>query len=110
MKKIFLEIPSMFGDHHVLAVRSALTSLTGIEELYASSAWKQLMISFDPKKTKQSDIEQALADAGFPVGGEEPPVLVETDAVKSDPQWQALGVRVTQTDEAEVDLSGDFRR
>ncbi len=110
MKKIVLEIPLMFGDHHVLAVRSALTGFKGIEELYVSSAWKQLMISFDPNKTKQSDIEQALADAGFPVGGGEPPVLVETDAVKSDPQWHAQGVRITQTDETEVDLSGDFRR
>ena len=110
MKKIVLEIPLMFGDHHVLAVRSALTSLKGIDELYVSSAWKQLMISFDSKKTKQADIEQALADAGFPVGDGEPPILVETNAIKRDPQWELFGVRVTETNRADNKMSGEHQR
>lgn len=110
MKKIILEIPSMFGDHHVLAVREALTKLNGIMEVYASSAWKQLMISFDPKKIKQPEIEQALTNAGYPVGEGEPPVLVETDAKKFDPQWKTLGVRITRTNKADVEMSGEFRR
>jgi copper chaperone CopZ len=100
----------MFGDHHVLAVRDALTKLDGIKEVYASSAWKQLMISFDPKKIKQSDIEKTLAKSGYAVGDGEPPILVETNAIKRDPQWELLGVRVTETNRADKEMSGEHRR
>jgi len=110
MEKIILELPAMYADHHVLTVRDALTELEGLEEIYASSAWKQVMISFDPAKIKQSAIEDALANAGYPVGEGEPPVLVEFGDNKRDPKWEELGVRVTETYEPEVQMSGEFRR
>ncbi|OGO18727.1 MAG: hypothetical protein A2Z14_09535, partial [Chloroflexi bacterium RBG_16_48_8] len=75
MENIILDLPAMYADHHVLTVRDALTKLDGLEKVYASSAWKQVMISFDPAKIKQPAIEEALANAGFPVGEGEPPVL-----------------------------------
>jgi len=110
MEKIILELPAMYADHHVLSVREALTALDGLEEVYASSAWKQVMLSFDPAKIKQSEIEEALANAGYPVGEGEPPVLVEFSDIKRDPKWEELGIRVTETYEAEVQMSGEFRR
>ncbi len=110
MEKIILELPAMYADHHVLAVRDVLTELDGLEEVYASSAWKQVMISFDPAKIKQTAIEEALANAGYPVGEGEPPVLVEFGDVKRDPKWEELGIRVTETYEAEVQMSGEYRR
>lgn len=102
MEEITLEMPSMYGDHHVLKVRDVLTALEGVEEVYASSAWKQVMISFDPKKIEAADLEKALADAGYPPKEGEPPVLVEPTSIKRDPQWELLGVRVTQTNPADL--------
>ena len=110
MENIILDLPAMYADHHVLTVRDALTKLDGLEKVYASSAWKQVMISFDPAKIKQPAIEEALANAGFPVGEGEPPVLVEFNDIKRDPKWEVLGIRVTETYEAEVQMSGEFRR
>jgi copper chaperone CopZ len=110
MENIILDLPSMYGDHHVLKVRDALADLEGIEELYASSAWRQLMISFDPKRIKQADIEQALADAGYPLDEGEPPALVEASDIKRDPKWAELDIRVTETNQADIEMSGEFRR
>jgi copper chaperone CopZ len=110
MDKIVLELPTMYGDHHVLAVREALIKLEGVEGIYASSAWKEIMVSFDPKKIKQSDIEDSLAEAGYPVGEGELPVLVQMDDIKRDPQWAVLDVRVCKTNDADLSMSGEFRR
>ena len=110
MEKIILDLPAMYADHHVLTVRDTLAKLAGIKEVYASSSWKQVMISFDPKKVKQPLIEEALSNAGYPVGQGEPPMLVEFGDIKRDPKWEVLDIRVTETYEAEVQMSGEFRR
>ena len=110
MEKLVLDLPSMYGDHHVLAVRDALTGIEGIDELYASAAWKQVMVSFDPKKVKPDAIEKALADAGYPVGEGAPAILVTANEIKRDPQWEVLEVRVCETNSADLEISGEFRR
>ncbi len=102
MEELILEMPSMYGDHHVLKVREVITALEGVEEVYASSAWKQVMISFDPKKTKPADVEKALSDAGYPPNEGEPPILVHPTSIKRDPQWELIGVRATQTNPADL--------
>ncbi len=110
MEKIVINVPSMYADHHVLSVRNALDGLEGIEDLYASSAWKQLLITFDPKKIKQAKIEEAIIEAGYPVDGAEPAALVTANDIKRDPQWQKLGSRSTETNIADLKMSGEFRR
>ncbi|MGD2058756.1 MAG: cation transporter [Anaerolineales bacterium] len=102
MEELILEMPSMYGDHHVLKVRDVLTAIDGVEEIYASSAWKQVMISFDPKKTKAEDLENALSEAGYPPNAGEPPMLVQATDIKRDPQWALFGVRTTQTNPADL--------
>jgi copper chaperone CopZ len=97
MKELVLEMPSMYGDHHVLRVKETLMSIDGVKEIYASSAWKQVMISFDPKKVTEKDLEKALSDAGYPPNEGAPPVLVHPTDIKRDPQWELLGVRTTKT-------------
>ncbi len=110
MEKILLDMPSMYADHHVLSVRNALDGLKGIEDIYASSTWKQLLISYDPKQVKPKAIEDALANAGYPVGEGEPQMLVTASDIKRDPQWAVLDVRVCQTNNADLEMSGEFRR
>ena len=109
MKELILDVPLMFADHHVLKVRDALSSLDGTGDIYASSAWRQLMVSYDPDKLKPAAIEKALAKAGYPVG-EETPVLIESSSIKRDPQWEKLAIRSTITYQAELEMSGEFRR
>jgi copper chaperone CopZ len=102
MEELILEMPSMYGDHHVLKVRDVLMAVEGVEEVYASSAWKQVMISFDSKKVKTADLEKLLREAGYPPNEGGPPILIQPSSIKRDPQWELLGVRSTQTNPADL--------
>ncbi len=110
MKQLILEMPSMYADHHVLKVREALEGLTGIEEAYASSAWKKIMISYKEKSIKPAEIESALTKAGYPPGEGTTPILVKASPdLKRDPQWEKLGSRVTETNQTDLKMSGQSR-
>ena len=47
-------------------------------------------------------IEKVLTAAGYPPNAGEPPVLVHSTSIKRDPQWEILGVRVTETNPADL--------
>jgi len=110
MDKVVLAVPTLWADHHVLKVRDALGALGGVEKVYASSAWKQVLVNYDADKTNQAAIEKAMADAGYPVGGDEVPVLTQPTELRRDPQWEVLGSRMTETNQADREMSGEFRR
>jgi copper chaperone CopZ len=76
MEKLVLDIPTLWADHHVLAVREALFRTPGVEDVYASSSWKQVLVKFDEAKTDRAAIEKTLAEAGYPVAMGETPILV----------------------------------
>ena len=108
MEKVILSMPKMWADHHVLKVRETLTALDGVEDVYASSAWKQVLVNYDPGKLSEAAITEALVRAGYGVDG-----ALELEGVRlsaGDPAWDELGVRATKTDERDRELSGDFRR
>ncbi|MGD9002006.1 MAG: heavy-metal-associated domain-containing protein [Anaerolineae bacterium] len=110
MKKVALEIPTLWADHHVLKVRDALTKLEGVGDVYASSAWKQVLVSYEDGTLDGAAIEEALAKAGYPVGEGEMPVLVEPTEKRRDPQWEKLGFRTTATNRVDLEMSGEFRK
>jgi len=110
MEKVVLDVPNLWADHHVLNVRDALVNLEGVEDVYASSAWKQVLVAYDPAKTDRAAIEKALAEAGYPVGEGGPPMLAPATEKRRDPRWDVLGFRVTETNRADVEMSGEFRR
>ncbi|HEY64952.1 MAG TPA: heavy-metal-associated domain-containing protein [Caldilineae bacterium] len=110
MEKIVLDVPLMWADHHVLKVKEALAKLEGVEDTYASSAWKQVLVTYDPSKVDRAAIEKVLADAGYPVGQGEPPLLVQPTEKRRDPRWEELGFRMTETNQADIEMSGEFRR
>lgn len=109
MTSVTLNAPAMFADHHVLNVRKALFALQGVEDVYASSAWQAVIVSYDPDTTDVPAIEQAMAEAGY-ASDKTTPVLVREGEQFKDPGWDALGVRTTQTNEADLAISGDFRK
>ena len=109
MKSVTLNAPAMFADHHVLKAREALFALDGVDDVYASSAWQTVIVSYDPDKTDQAAVAQALAQAGYPPD-KTTPILAESGKQFKDPAWDTLGVRTTQTNEMDLQMSGEFRR
>ncbi|MGD2145524.1 MAG: heavy-metal-associated domain-containing protein [Anaerolineae bacterium] len=110
MKKVALEVPTLWADHHVLKVRDALGRLEGVEDVYASSAWKQVLVTYDEAKVKEAAIEEALVGAGYPAGEGEMPVVVQPTEKLRDPQWEELGFRATTTNQDDLEMSGEFRK
>jgi len=62
---ITIDTPSLYGDHHVLEVRGLLHELPGIENVYASSAFHIVEVTFDPDKIKESEIIGKLKEKGY---------------------------------------------
>lgn len=110
MEKVVLDVPMLWADHHVLKVRDALVKLEGVEDVYASSAWKQVLVAYEDGKTDVAALEEALTKAGYPVGEGETPVLVQPGEKRRDPQWKGLGFRTTQTNRVDLEMSGEFRK
>jgi copper chaperone CopZ len=65
MKTITLEVPAMYGDHHVMEVRRILLALPGIIDLYASSAFHLVEVQFDDTKITEDQINTLLGEAGY---------------------------------------------
>ena len=110
MEKVVLDVPTLWADHHVLKVRDTLTGLEGVEGVYASAAWRQVLVSYDPGKTDAATIETTLAEAGYRVGEGEVPVLALPTERRRDPRWDVLGARATETNQVDLEMSGEFRR
>jgi len=75
MEVLSLELPAMYGDHHVVEVRRLLFEIPGIEDVYASSGFHAAEISYDPDKTSEKEIIAKLDEVGY-IG--ELPIPVET--------------------------------
>ena len=69
------ETPALYGDHHVSEVQSILKELPGIKDVYASSAFRAIEVTFDEKEITADKIAARLEDAGY-LG--EVPMLAET--------------------------------
>ncbi|MCP4142685.1 MAG: heavy-metal-associated domain-containing protein [Chloroflexi bacterium] len=65
MKVLTLELPAMYGDHHVVEVKRLLMALDGVADVYASSAFQAAEVSYDPKKVSEEDIETELEKNGY---------------------------------------------
>ncbi len=83
MEKLTFEVPAMYGDHHVLEVRRLLSALPGIADIYASSAFQVVEVTYDPQAIDADRIRVCLEEAGYL---EPLPVPTETDqaAYQSD--------------------------
>jgi copper chaperone CopZ len=75
METTTFEAPALYGDHHVSEVRRILLELTGVSDVYASSAFQTIEVTFDPAKINAAQIEASLQEAGY-LG--EIPMLVES--------------------------------
>jgi copper chaperone CopZ len=96
----------MYADHHVVAVREVLGGLPGVQDIEASAAFKQVTVKHTQKVTKKA-LTEALQKAGYPVGEQEP--VEEEPSHLGDPSWYECAPRSIKTDEADLEMSGDFR-
>jgi len=64
-KKITIETPALYGDHHVIEVRQQLLALEGVEDVYASSAFRIVEVTFDEDKVKEEKILGKLDELGY---------------------------------------------
>ena len=59
------EAPALYGDHHVSEVQRILKELSGVEEVYASSAFQTIEVTFDEKKITADKIAASLEETGY---------------------------------------------
>jgi len=107
--KATINVPKMYADHHVQAARSALLQLDGVEDITASSAFKRIIISYDPKKVTSDELENALRSAGYAPGEEVEPSPTFEGKEDGSPWFQLLP-RVTSTNMLDLEMSGDHRK
>lgn len=100
VKTITLTVPRMYGDHHVLAVRNVLAQLSGVTEVWASAAFQQVQVTYDPEDVSVEGIVAELAQAGYATeNGHGWRIPFKR---RKDPAWDTLGLRMTQTHPADV--------
>ena len=65
MERLTVNVPMMYADHHVVEVRRVLFELPGVEDVYASSAFGAVEVTYDPEKLNMNEIESKLEEAGY---------------------------------------------
>lgn len=108
--KVRFLVPDLWADHHVITVRQLLVGAPGVTGVYASSAFKEIAVDYDPAATNPDRLATLLAGAGYPpatgLAAEDGKVVYgEYDAM-----WRERGSRVTSTNPVDSQMSGDFRR
>lgn len=108
MKRIELNIPALYADHHVTRVKNLLSPLAGVDNVVASSAFKHVVVDYDESKATPESLIKVLTEAGYAPGKEE--VLEKSPFATPDAAWEKLGVRSTETNQVDLQLSGEFRK
>ncbi|PWH16372.1 MAG: hypothetical protein DDG60_04165 [Anaerolineae bacterium] len=75
MQTSTFDTPALYGDHHVTEVRRLLFAIPGVKDVYASSAFRAVQITFDEAQTSHEALAKVLESAGY-LG--EIPVISET--------------------------------
>jgi copper chaperone CopZ len=59
------EVPALYADHHVTEVRKILLELDGVIDVYASSAFQVVEVTYDETKINDLEIAIKLDEAGY---------------------------------------------
>jgi len=109
MERVTLSTPSLFADHHVLRVRQALLDLPGVQDVIASSMYRDVTVDYDPSVVDVKKIEKTIEDAGYSIGVE-PELSGFVESKDDGSPWFTIQRRRTTTVMADLMMSGDFRK
>ncbi len=109
MENVSFDIPRMYADHHVLAVRELLLQTRGVEEVRTSALLKKVWVTFDPAVTSAQALQEVLQKAGYGPG-EALELARLQPAAKDGSFWHTWYPRDTRTNPLDIEMSGDFRR
>ncbi len=109
VQRAVFDLPAMYADHHVLAVREALLQADGVADVTASSMAQRVWVEYDPAKTSPEALAALLERAGYPVG-KAPELFTPPPAKEDGSAWYRFEPRVTETNLADLEMSGDFRK
>jgi len=109
MERVTFRIPMLYADHHVLKVREALLALDGVEDVIASSMYRDVTVEYDAAKVNEEAIRQTIEAAGLAMDVE-PDFSDLVPAHDDHSSWYTTIRRVTTTIQADLEMSGDFRR
>jgi hypothetical protein len=84
----------MYGDHHVVEVRRILAAIPGVHDIYASSAFHVVQVTYDETQTNDIDLQVKLDNAGY-LG--EWSVLTETGTAVGSAEGKPPFLRHTAT-------------
>ena len=108
MKQIVVDVPGMYGDHHVLRLREVLLGTKGVSEVTASAARRKVAVQYEEADTSPDAIREVLASAGYPP---EPPARVAFPERHKDGSGRYIVPdRVTTTARKEREMAGYIRR
>ena len=79
------EVPALYADHHVTEVRKILLELEGVKDVYASSAFQIVEVTYDETKINDLEIAIKLDEAGY-LGEWTIPIELGTAAQQGDGQ------------------------
>jgi hypothetical protein len=65
MERHVFDVPALYGDHHVSEARRILFELSGVDDVYASSAFHTIEVTYDPSKVNTDAIQARLSEAGY---------------------------------------------
>jgi copper chaperone CopZ len=65
MTSLVVDVPTLYGDHHVVEVRRILLEIPGVETVDASSAFRTVEVEYDADKTSEDALNRALDEAGY---------------------------------------------
>ncbi len=109
MNTLVVDVPTMYGDHHVLRVRQALLGLKGVDEVTASAARRSVAVRFDETVTSPDAVGTALEGAGYTPNALCPaPEFLKRHEDGS--AWFTVLERITTTERKDREMAGDFRR
>ncbi len=109
MKNLIVDVPGMYGDHHVLRLRQVLLDLQGVSDVSASAAQRKVAVRFDEATIGPDAIRDAIICAGYPP--EEQPGVSEFPKRHEDGSgWYLILDRTTTTEHKDREMAGDFRR
>lgn len=83
MSELQLTLPALYGDHHTVAVCNILDKLDGVEGRYVTSAFRQVVVKFDPQKISEEEIKDSLAKEGYREGELEEALPVSSSEVST---------------------------